>query len=533
MNSLTRVLVLAGAVTLSNSIGSLTAEAGELASVDPSQQPTKLVVEANSDFAFKLYQQFTQEHAEENLFFSPYSMGSALAMAAEGARGQTADEMGDVLCLPPAARRIGEDAQDIPWQTALLHTGIAQLNRQLQTQSPDETQQIRQQIERLRSKLTQAEHRSAKLRKQHRYEKYELKKAEKDIAPQWSQVQESFADEQRLQGQLRELLANVEPYQLHIANALWAEESYPFRQSYLDTINSSYAAGNLFQADFKHDCELETERINRWVGEKTQHRITNLFPEGSLDPLTRLVLVNAIYFKGEWKTPFSAGNTKPRDFVSVSGDKLQAPIMSGRMGEVRYGAFEADGAWFNTPRYKDEGPGYPKEDGFAMVELPYKGNSLSMVVLAPNQANGIASLEKLLSADKLTKWISQCNSRKADILLPKFKLETKYFMNQSLAGMGMSQAFDAETANFTGMTDSSDPNESLSLSRIIHQTFLEVNEKGTEAVAATGGAVAQKAILREPFIPKFAADRPFIFIIRHVETGHILFMGRIMNPNQG
>ena len=153
-----------------------------------------------------------------------------------------------------------------------------------------------------------------------------------------------------------------------------------------------------------------------------------------------------------------------------------------------------------------------------------------MVLIAPNRPDGIAALEQLLTTENLTRWISQCRRRETFVLMPKFKLSTKYFLNQTLAAMGMPRAFDMGAADFSGMSSSTDPGDALYLSQAIHQTFLEVNEKGTEAAAATGATMALRAIPRKPLVPRFAADRPFIFLIRDVESGHVLFMGRMMNP---
>ena len=373
MNSLTRVLVLAGTVTLNNALGSVSGQTNELISSDADQQPTKLVVEANSDFAIELYRQLARENQDENLFFSPYSISSVLAMAAEGARGQTAAELGSVLSFPEAARRVGDDAQLIPWQTSLIHTGLAGLNRRLKTQAPEETEKLRQEIAHLREQLSKADRRQFELRKKYRHEKHELKKTEEEMSVKWSDVQAAFRESQELTAQIEDLLSQVEPFQLHIANSLWGEQSYPFNQSYLDTINTNYDTGGVFAADFQNSPEVELERINRWVEQQTQDRIKDIFPEGSIDPLTRLVLVNAIYFKGEWQSPFDPERTKPLDFTSVGGATIRTPIMSQSLDRLRYGAFEADGTFFKTPKFVDEGANYPDENGFGMVELPYKG----------------------------------------------------------------------------------------------------------------------------------------------------------------
>ena len=530
MNSVTRVLVLTGAVTLTSTLGSAVGHANDLVSASPSQEPTNWAIEANSNFALEYYKQLAKEHEGENLFFSPYSIGSVLVMAAEGARGQTADEIGRVLCFPEAARRVGDDAQLIPWRASLIGAGMTNLNRRLQTQPADKAQELREKIARLRGKLKEAEKKQYELRVQFRREKHELKLDAQDMTVQWDDVQAAFQEEQRLTGQIEKLLTQVDPFQLHIASSLWGEQSYPFKASYLETIDKDFGAGEVVAADFKNNPARELQRINSWVAERTQDRIPNLLPEGSIDPLTRMVLINAIYFKGEWLSPFHVSQTKPRDFVASDGNVVRTSIMKNRFDSLNYGAFQADGSFFKTPNFVDQGPGYPSEAGFSMVELPYKGDTLSMVLIAPNRAEGMASLEEKMTAQNVSKWIAQCQLRKTDVLMPKFNMSTKYFLRPTLEAMGMPSAFDTRTANFQGMTDSADPEKQLYLSAAVHQTFLEVNEKGTEAVAATGAAVAKMAIRRDPFIPKFAADRPFIFLIRDTHSGHILFMGRMMKP---
>ena len=531
--SLTRVLVMAGVVTLTNALGNVQGNAGDLLAAEPDQAPTKLVVQANSDFAFDLYQQLAKENDGKNLFFSPYSVSGALAMTAEGARHETAAEMGAVLRFPDATKRIGDDAQRIPWETSLIHTGMSQLNRKLNDAGvdPAETAEIRAKIAELRKELKAVKANVAQL------------KAEKKWQEFWAAQNKEHAVATKLNAEL----AKVDQYEIRVANALWGEKTYPFDPNYTKTISQHYDTGGVFPVDFWNNFEEERLRINGWVEEQTNERIKDLMPEGSLTKYTRLVLTNAIYFKGDWSVPFKEENTKDSDFTLSGGDKQQTPIMHApNLGVGRYGAFNADGSHFNTPmrigRDQDPKGHYPKSDGFAIVELPYKGDDLSMVVIAPNDPAGLSAIEEKLTPDNLTQWVGQLKKRKTHVYLPKFKMETEYKLGDAeepatLQKMGMVRAFkdprDPKAgAQFKGMTTSTDPMKQLYITGVFHKAFVEVNEKGTEAAAATGvGMASPTSMPRDvPFTPEFKADRPFVFLIREKSTGSVLFLGRMMQP---
>ena len=529
MKPFTRVLVLAGAVALSNSLGSVTGQANDLLAADAGQAPTKLAVKANSDFAFDLYKQLAKENAGRNMFFSPYSISSALAMTAEGARGQTALEMGKVLRFPKAARRVGDDAQLIPWHTALIHTGMAELNTRLVQKDNAAGKAIRAEIAKLRKQHETATQRVNELRKQRK----------------WDESRKVAEVQREITRKLNELLPQVDQYELRIANALWGEKTYPFLDAYINTISKHYKTGGVFPADFKRNFPAERLRINKWVEEQTNNRIKDLIPE--LRPaqarLVRLILTNAIFFKGEWSVPFKEADTKPREFTLAGGDRIDTPTMRAPNLEVaRYAAFNADGSFFETPAKVNRSQRtelYPDKDGFAMLEMPYRGDDLSMVLLAPNAADGLATIEKKLTPANLAVWIAKLRKRKTHVFLPKFKLETAYKMKETLQAMGMVRAFTdpfaPNGADFTGMCASEDPRKRLYISRVLHKAFAEVNEKGTEGAAAT--AVIMPPAEAEPprtvpFTPTFKADRPFVFVIGDVKTGSILFLGRMMNPKE-
>ena len=528
MMRMTRILVIAGMVTLANPLGTVTGGANDLLAAEADAAPVKHVVQANSDFAFDMYQQLSKENAGKNLFFSPYSISSALAMTAEGARGKTAAEMGKVLRFPDAARRVGADAQLIPWQTSLIHTGMGELNDRL-TGGKDKMalEGARAKIAELRKAFEDAKATTQRLRQERK----------------WQEYRSAVDVEKKAAAALNKAVSAVDQYELRVANALWGEKTYPFLDDYTDTIAKHYKTGGVFPSDFKNNFPAERERINAWVEEQTNNRIKDIIPE--LPPaearLVRLILTNAIYFKGEWSVPFKEANTQPRKFTLAGGEKVQTPIMNAQNLAVgRYGAFNADGSPFNTPRNIERGQKaklYPGKDGFALMELPYKGDDLSMVLIAPNDPDGLAAIEKKLDAAKLAGWVGKLQKRKVHVFLPKFKMETDYDLGESLKDMGMVRAFTdprdrVNGADFTGMCASDDPRLRLYITKVLHKAFVEVNEKGTEAAAATAVmmAMATSARITVPFTPTFQADRPFLFLIRDIQTGSVLFIGRMMKP---
>ena len=533
LKSTSRVLILSGVVTLTTAMGSIEGTPGDLLAAEADNAPTKLVARANSDFAFELYRQLSSESPGENLFFSPYSVSSALAMTAEGARQETAAEMGRVLGFPNVARRIGDDDQLIPWETALIHTGMAELNRKLNGAGGDSAA-----VAEIRAKITMLRNELKSVR---------AKVKQLQAASQWKLANTERRKEPAIVAKLNAELAKVDQYEIRVANALWGEKTYPFDPEYVATIHKHYDTGGIFPVDFKNAFEAERLKINDWIEEQTNDRIQDLLPEGSLDQLTRLVLTNAIYFKGDWSIPFQQENTQDRNFTLADGTKQKTPIMHEPQLEVgRYGAFNSDGSHFNTPLRiragQDPQGHYPTADGFAIVELPYKGDDLAMVVIAPNDPARLPAIEAQLTQDNLNRWIGHLQQRETNVSLPKFKMETDYNLGDAgapgpLQKMGMVRAFippnPVNGAQFQGLTTSTDPLDQLHISKVIHKAFVEVNETGTEAAAATAVMLAEEADLSDlgvPFTPVFQADRPFVFLIREKSTGSVLFLGRVTQP---
>ncbi len=404
-----------------------------------------------------------------------------------------------------------------------IHECLATINEQLAGKDPKEAQLIRDKVAGLRQQRAGFADEMKELQSWNR-QKYLGKSLEFNKSIK----------------KLNTLLDQIDQYEIRLANALWGEQTYPFAQPFLETINKYYKTGGIFPVDFKFNYEATRQRINLWVEEQTNQRIRGLLPEGTVDKYTRLILTNAIYFKGEWATTFKKERTEDKDFTLTDGSQVTVPLMHAyAVDPARYAAFNADGSFFNTPKrikHRQTVGLYPGDKGFAIVELPYKGDEIAMVVIAPNKHDGLLRLESEISSDRVEKWLDQMQERKVQVFLPKFKLETGYDIKKTLQEMGMIRAFNEplrpDGAQFYGMTATDDPLQQLYITQVVHKAFVEVNEKGTEAAAATGAImnVTMSMPATVPFIPTFRADRPFIFLIRDRVTGSILFMGRMVNP---
>lgn len=490
------------------------------------------VVKANDDFALDLYSRLARAKPKDNLFFSPYSVSSALVLVAEGARGETAEEMGKVLRYGDRFRRQGDDARMQPWEMNRMHSGMAALNDHFAGGGRPAPREVRARLDALHKQLTTADAQARELQKKGKWQEAE------------TAVQRARATAEAI----NKLQVQYNQYELRIANALWGDKTYRFKQSYLDTLDKHYHTGGLYAVDFRNDFDGARQRINAWVEERTRHRIKEMLPPSAFTErdrqLLRLILTNAVYFKGEWAEVFSEAQTKDGDFVLGDGTRVRLPMMAhDGMEAARYAAFRGDGTFFDTPAriaigQKDTRLLYPDDNGFQMLELPYKGKEMAMVVLLPRSPGGVDALEKKLTRAKLRAWIDKLAQREVQVFLPRFKLETKYALANTLQDMGMKRVFRNPAvpggAQLDGISESADPAEKLYVSAVLHKAFVEVNEKGTEAAAATAiSALAGAAPpIDVPFTPVFKADHPFVFLIRDVKTGSILFLGRLTNPKQ-
>jgi len=371
-------------------------------------------VRGDTRFALDLYGQL--KGTEGNLFLSPYSISSALAMTYVGARGNTAEEMAKTLRFTLPHER--------------LH-------------------------------------------------------------PAYGQRLRAYTD-----------AGAKRPYQLHIANALWGQAGMEWRKPFIETTATHYQSG-LREVNFSGATEQARKTINEWVEQQTKDKIKDLIKPGLLNALTRMVLTNAIYFKGNWVLQFDKKRTADGAFFINDLKQVNAKLMTQK------GKFN-----------------YMQNELLQAVEMPYAGKELSMVVLLPRKRTGLAEVESKLSMERLNEWTGKLQpARDLTVTLPKFTFTAEFELSRALQSLGMQEAFSGK-ADLSGMAGN--PGD-LRISKVIHKAFVDVNEEGTEAAAATAVVVEAKAV---PVELVFRADHPFLFLIREVKTGAIMFMGRMSDPSQ-
>lgn len=381
------------------------------------QIDSQTIANANNDFAIRLYSKLQAAGKKnENLFFSPYSISTALAMTATGAENQTEVQMLKTLGLPTKTEK------------QKLHSAIGKVIKELNDRGQEND------------------------------------------------------------------------YQLSIANALWGQIGYEFLPEFIELAGNNYDGG-LNEVDFAGATETTRQTINSWVEKKTNDKIQNLISKGVLDSMTRLVLTNAIYFKADWANGFKADRTQNADFTLAGGEKISVPMMNQT-------------AEFN----------YVEIDNFQLLELPYINNELSMLAFLPKEIDGLGEFEKTLTIKNINQWLGKSNKCKVIVSIPKFKMTSKFNLNNVLKSLGMADAFSAD-ADFSAMTGQKD----LYISDVIHKAYVDVNEEGTEAAAATAVVMRLTSISPQE-LPIFRVDRPFLFLIRDNLSGTILFIGRLVNP---
>ncbi|XP_053470808.1 leukocyte elastase inhibitor isoform X2 [Ictalurus furcatus] len=375
---------------------------------------------ANTNFALHLFTKIKEGNKTGNVFYSPLSISSALAMVSLGAAGNTATQMSEVL---------------------------------------------------------------------------HHNKAKDDVHVSFNKL-------------MAELNKAGAPYALSIANRLYGEQTYKFVEKFLKETKTHYHA-ELETVDFKANAESARVNINNWVEKQTKEKIKNLLEEGIVDNLTRLVLVNAIYFKGSWEKQFKVDATQELPFklnkketkpVQMMNQKAKFPL-----------------AFIPDLRCK-------------ILEMPYKGKELSMLIMLPveieDNTTGLEKLEHELTYDNFMEWTrpDMMDTVEVQVSLPRFKLEETYDMKELLISMGMVDAFDMGKCDFSHMS----PCDDLVLSKVVHKSFVEVNEEGTEAAAATAAVMMMRCAMLPP--ERFVADHPFLFFIQHKPTRSILFCGRYSSP---
>ncbi len=381
----------------------------EVAVVEATGDPDfRAVVAGNTAFALELYGEL--KGSEGNLFFSPYSISSALAMTRVGARGETARQMSEVLHLT------------LP---------------------------------------------------------------EEDLHPALASLQESLDQ-------------GSDGVELSVANALWGQRGTLFLEPFLARLRDSYGA-EVREVDFAEATEAARQSINSWTADETRQKIQELIQPGILDASTRLVLTNAIYFKGRWASQFDPEETEAAPFTQLDGQRVDVPMMHQK-AQFRYA---------ETPDLQ-------------VLELPYKGDALSMVVLLPRRIDGLGELEDALTEETLKRWLPAPGAQQEVVVyLPKFEITAEFRLDDALKALGMRDAFELPSADFSGMTGAAE----LYISAVVHKAFAAVDEEGTEAAAASGVVVGVTAAPAAPTV--FRADHPFLFLIRDQESGSVLFLGRV------
>lgn len=288
---------------------------------------------------------------------------------------------------------------------------------------------------------------------------------------------------------------------LSSANALWMQQDFDFLDAFKELVRSHYRA-ELQRVNFRSSPDNARRAINAWVAEQTESKIEDLLQPGGVRNSTRLVLVNAVYFKGNWAIPFPRQATREGVFRTGPDTQVRVPMMRKRS------------------RFR-----YAEVDGIQLLDLPYEGGELSMLILLPRGVDGLAAMEADLSAEGLAFWMDQLRQQQVDVTMPVFTCRSRFSLADTLSAMGMPEAFSGR-ANFSGMTGARD----LFIGAVEHEAFVDVNEEGTEAAGAT--AVEMRLTAARPQEPKaFKADHPFVFLIRHNGTGCLLFLGRVADPS--
>lgn len=289
-----------------------------------------------------------------------------------------------------------------------------------------------------------------------------------------------------------------EGFRLNIVNDIWGQEDFHFLDEFLDTMAENYGAG-LRILDFVNAPEEAQTIINNYISDQTEDRIKDLIPKGLIDAMTRLVLTNAIYFTAAWQYPFAEEATSDGVFHLLDGSEATVSMM-----------------------YQEESFGYTEGNGYQAIELKYDSEELSMVILLPSEGN-IAEFEQSLDSEMMNSIINNLEHKHVRLTLPKWEYEDSFKLKEVLGAMGMPIGF-TDSADFSGMTGQ----QNLYIDEVVHKSFVSVDEAGTEAAAAS--AVIMKLTSAPANVAVFTADRPFIYLIRDIDTGAVLFMGRVVNP---
>ncbi|KAI5611291.1 serine (or cysteine) proteinase inhibitor, clade B (ovalbumin), member 6, partial [Silurus asotus] len=421
---------------------------------------------ANTHFALHLFSKIKESNKTKNVFYSPLSISSALAMVSLGAAGNTATQMSEVRKI------IIIKINTIKIVIMIMHNKLR-----------------RSSYQRLYKRLLNAIFSGGTNKTLHH------DKVKDDIHVSMSKL-------------MSELNKAGAAYSLSMANRLYGEQSYQFVEKFMSDTKTHYNA-ELETVDFKANAEAARVNINNWVEKQTNEKIKNLLEKGILNSLTRLVLVNAIYFKGTWEQQFNADSTREHPFKINKKETKPVQMMTQK-------------AKFPLAFIPDV--------QCRILEMPYKGNELSMLIMLPvdiqDDTTGLKKLEQKLNYENFMEWTrpDMMDTVEVQVSLPRFKLEETYDMKDLLVSMGMADAFNPGKCDFSRMS----PGDDLVLSKVVHKSFVEVNEEGTEAAAATAAIMMLRCAMLPP--EQFRADHPFLFFIQHKPTRSILFCGRYSSP---
>ncbi|MBI5568371.1 MAG: serpin family protein [Desulfomonile tiedjei] len=371
------------------------------------------LAQGNNAFATDLYAKVKSQ--EGNLFYSPYSISSVLALTYAGARGSTATQMAQALHFE------GDRA---------------------------------------------------------------------DVLRTFGSMMRDLDDRARKQ-----------KIQLGTANALWMAKGGQLLAEYRRVAQKDFSA-RVAQLDFASTPDAARNEINQWVAKHTSGKITDLLAPGMVSAATKLVLTNAIYFKGKWASAFKKENTSDGPFTLPDGTEVTVPLM------------------YQAGKFK-----FLEEESFQALELPYAGKAISMVIVLPKKKDGLPELENSFTAQSLEKWLGGLNTTKLAAYVPRFTVSSKFRLADTLKSMGMTDAFAVPPADFSGI----DGKKILAIDEVVHQAFVDVNEEGTEAAASTAVTMLESTAMPGT---EFRADHPFLFIIRDTTSKSILFVGRVLNPER-
>ncbi|XP_074549275.1 leukocyte elastase inhibitor-like [Halichoeres trimaculatus] len=439
--------------------------------------PSLSLAKANSVFNLALFKTLSEKSKTDNIFYSPFSISAALSMLLLGARGNTADELSRVLGFSE-----GDQPEELPEQQG---QPMQMLQQQVQVRMfSSEDQPLMQQTSSLPDCLQQL------------------------LPPPFLAPTATADDIHSKFGALLSELNNADgPFSLSVANSLYGEQTFLFLLEFVADLEKYYGA-KLETVDFQNNAEGARVKINTWVEEKTQGKIKDLLPENSLSDVTKLVLINAIYFKAKWVKPFKKNDTIDFTFRLNKNDTKQVKMM------CQTGFFDS----CELP-----------EVNAKALEMPYKDGDLSMIILLPNDieddTTGLEKLEKALTHQNLVNWTrpDRMKSDMVDVKIPIFKMAETYDLKDVLQKMGISDAFTSN-GDLSGISAA----KNLAVSKMVHKAVVEVNEEGTEAAAATAITIELTSAPVNPV--SITADHPFLIFIKHKPTKTILFAGRYSSP---